>query len=129
MKTMYKFFLMMVVVLMGSMMTTSCGDDDDDSGSTVSDYALYTRISDPGNLPSDAVELLNSGLTQYTVAWKNITLDLAKKALDQAIDQMDTSDLDPEYSYAIEYYIMDTKANKKVYSRTVTIKNGKVTKS
>jgi 4-hydroxy-L-threonine phosphate dehydrogenase PdxA len=59
----------------------------------------------------------------------NITLELAKKALDIAIDDAiayGTYD-DQEYNFTIEFYITDANGNK-VYSRSIVVKDGKATK-
>ena len=111
----------------------SCGSDDDDDnggGSATGTYTLHCTISDYGTLPKQQAAIMKQALEQnVNKEMPNITLELAKKALDIAIDDAiayGTYD-DQEYNFTIEFYITDANGNK-VYSRSIVVKDGKATK-
>ena len=130
MKTIKSLMLMMLMVFVGGVIC-SCGDDkDDDNGGITGTYTLHCTISDPGTLPEQQAAIMKQALERnVNKEMPNITLELAKKALDIAIDDAiayGTYD-DQEYNFTIEFYITDANGNK-VYSRSIVVKDGKATK-
>ena len=132
MKQFKNFFLVALMVLVAGMVS-SCGSDDDDNngggGSGVGTYTLKCRISDYGTLPTEMAKIMDDGLQQnISQQYPNVSLDLVKKAVDQAVEEsIKTGDYkDSPYNYTIEFYILDSNG-KKVYSRYIIVKDGTAT--
>ena len=131
MKQFKNFFLIALMVLVGGMVS-SCGSDDDNNGgggSGLGTYTLKCHISDYGTLPEAYAKILNDGLEQnVNQQYPNVSLDIVKKALDEAVEEsLKTGNYEEsQYNYTIEFYIVDS-AGKKVYSRYIIVKDGKAT--
>lgn len=133
MKQFKNFFLVALMVLVAGMVS-SCGSDDDNNssgggGSGLGTYTLKCHISDYGTIPTEFAKIMNDALEQnVNQQYPNVSLDLVKKALDEAVEEsIKTGNYkDSPYNYTIEFYIVDSNG-KKVYSRLIIIKDGTAT--
>jgi hypothetical protein len=131
MKQFKNFFLIALMVLVGGLVS-SCGSDDDNNGgggSGLGTYTLKCHISDYGTIPTEFAKIMNDALEQnVNQQYPNVSLDLVKKAVDQAVEDAVKSGQynDSPYNYTIEFYIVDSNG-KKVYSRYIIVKNGTAT--
>lgn len=131
MKQFKNFFLIALMVLVGGMVS-SCGSDDDNNGggdSGLGTYTLKCHLSDFGTLPEAYAKILNDGLEQnVNQQYQNVSLDLVKKTLDEAVEDAVKNDeyKDSPYNYTVEFYIVNSNG-KKVYSRYIIVKDGTAT--
>ncbi len=124
MKKLETMLLMLLIAFMG-MTLQSCGSDNDDEDTKAS-YTLTAALTDKGNLPEEAVALIEPELKLMSQTF-TATLAEAKAALDETMQlYKSTFAVEDGFHFTITFYLKDS-AGKEKYSKRILVNGSNVT--